>query len=102
MVVHDFNVNGIAIYPNEAYSPLIVDPNAVLSITFSPQRFQSVRWWNTQVVYRSSIVQHPELSPGDLLNALWQALRTNPVPDFLRFPRAEALDHGDIMTLRVI
>jgi len=51
MVVHDFNVNGIAIHPSKAYSPLIVDPNAVLSFSVSPQRFQPVRRWNSQVVY---------------------------------------------------
>jgi hypothetical protein len=102
MVVYDFNVYGIAIDPNEAYSPLIVDPDAVLSFPVSTQRFQPVRRWNTQVVYRSSIVQHPELAPGDLLNALGQALRTNPVPDCLRFPGAKALDRDDNITLRVI
>ena len=51
MVVHNFNIHGIAVHPDEAYSPLIVDPDTVLSFSVSPQRFQSVRWWNTQVVY---------------------------------------------------
>jgi hypothetical protein len=31
MVVHDFNVNGIAVHPDEANAPLVIDPNAVLS-----------------------------------------------------------------------
>jgi hypothetical protein len=51
MVVHDFNVQGIAVHPDEAYSPLIVDPDALLSFSVSPQRFESVRRWNTQVAY---------------------------------------------------
>ena len=102
MVVHDFNVNCIAIHPNEAYSPLIVDSDAVLSFSVSPQRFQSIRWWNTQVVYRSSIVQHPEFAPCDLLNVLWQALGARAFPDLLRLPGTKALDHGKSITLHVI
>jgi hypothetical protein len=51
MVVHDFYVNSITIHPDEANSPLIIDPDAVLSFSVSPQRFQSVRRWNTQIVY---------------------------------------------------
>jgi len=40
MVVHDFNVQGVAIHPDEADSPLIVDPDAVLSYSVSLQRFE--------------------------------------------------------------
>jgi hypothetical protein len=67
MVVHDFNINGITIYPDKTDSPLIVDSNTVLSLPVSTKCFQSVRQWNSQVVYRSSIVQHPELTPGDFV-----------------------------------
>jgi len=49
MVVHDFNVYGIAIQPNEAYSPLIVDPNAVLSFSVSPQRYGIRCHFDTEV-----------------------------------------------------
>ena len=51
MVVHDFNVDGIAIDPDEAYTPLVVDPDAVLSFSVSSQCLESVRRWNTQVDY---------------------------------------------------
>jgi hypothetical protein len=42
MVVHDFNVLGIAIHPNEADSPLIVDSNTMLSASLTPQRFERI------------------------------------------------------------
>ena len=42
MVVHDFNVNGIAIYPYEADPPLIIDPDAVLTAAGALQCFQSI------------------------------------------------------------
>ena len=40
MVVHDFNVLGVAIHPYEADSPLIVDPDAVLSTAAALQCFE--------------------------------------------------------------
>jgi hypothetical protein len=40
MVVHDFNVHGIAIHPNKADSPPIVDPDAMLSAAAALQCFE--------------------------------------------------------------
>ncbi len=31
MVIHDFNIEHIAVLPFEAYAPLLVDPDAVLA-----------------------------------------------------------------------
>ena len=49
MVVHDFDVNGITIHPDKTDSPLIVDPNTVLSYPVSMQCLQSVRRRYAQV-----------------------------------------------------
>jgi hypothetical protein len=35
VVIHDLNVKGVAILPPEADPPLLVDPNAVLSLTIT-------------------------------------------------------------------
>ena len=50
MVVHDFNINGIAIHPDKTDSPLIVDPNTVLSFSVTTQYLQSVRRRYAQVI----------------------------------------------------
>ena len=62
MVVHDFNVLDIAVHPNEADSPLIIDPNTMLSASLTPQRFQPIGRRYTQVDQGSSIIQHSEFT----------------------------------------
>ena len=52
MVVGDFDLVGVAVPPNEAQPPLIVDPNAVLALTIPSQFFESVAWKRRQ---------HPEI-----------------------------------------
>jgi hypothetical protein len=42
MVINDLNIKGISIFPGEAYSPLVVNADAVLSGTVASQRLESV------------------------------------------------------------
>jgi hypothetical protein len=42
MVIDDFDVEGISVAPPEAYSPLIIDPDRVLTGAISFELFQSV------------------------------------------------------------
>jgi len=50
MVVDDFDLVRMAFSPDETDSPLIVDADRVLSVTFSPQRFKPVAWRDTKIV----------------------------------------------------
>lgn len=42
MIVHDFNFFRTAIRPIEAYAPLVVDPNGVLSSPIARKRFEPI------------------------------------------------------------
>jgi len=42
MVIHDFYVVGVALAPCEADAPLVVDPNAVLTLAVAFQRLELV------------------------------------------------------------
>src|SRR5260370_42263876 len=50
VIVHYFNVMRLAIPPDEADPPLIVDPNTVLSSAISLERFEMVPRWNTKII----------------------------------------------------
>jgi hypothetical protein len=41
---------GIPIAPAEADSPLIIDPDAVLTGAITTQLFQPIAWWQCQVL----------------------------------------------------
>jgi len=46
VIVRNFNIVGVPVKPLEADPPLIVDPDAVLAGTVSPQFLQAVSRWD--------------------------------------------------------
>jgi len=42
MIIDEFNLVGVAVPPNKAYAPLVVDPDAVLAEAVVSERFQHV------------------------------------------------------------
>ena len=62
MVVDDFDVPRRAIAPFEAYPPLIVDPNAVLTGTPSFQGLEPIAWDLPQVSQLLRRIEHFQLS----------------------------------------
>jgi len=64
VIVHDLHVIGIAIFPCEAHSELIIDPNAVLSFTIAFERFQPIGWRYAQIVQRFCSRKHGQLAHG--------------------------------------
>ena len=85
MIVHYLNVKGIGLNPTEADSPLVVDPNAVLSGPISEQRFQPIPrdhpqigngWRRVNVIelslghYSDTLKLPAELAPEDLFGFL--------------------------------
>jgi hypothetical protein len=70
VVINDFNIEGIALIPEEADPPLIINSYTVLSNTFSAKRLEPISGWDAKVVQESGIVDHPQFSPGDLLDIL--------------------------------
>src|SRR3546814_10766142 len=68
VVIDDLHVVRIAAAPAEADTPLVVDPDAVLSLAISFEQLQPVCGRNPQVIERSGGVEHAQLATGDLLD----------------------------------
>ena len=64
MIVHDFHIVGIAVAPNKADAPLVVNADAVLSFSIAFQRFQVIAWWRLQIAKFGGDIQLPQLSLG--------------------------------------
>jgi hypothetical protein len=65
VIVDDLDVEAVPVPPEKANSPLIVDPNAVLPLTFAFQCFEAVARRNVEVVEGFGGVQNDELSKSD-------------------------------------
>jgi len=44
MIIRDFNFARIAVAPDEANAPLVIDSDAVLAFAIATQCFQAVPW----------------------------------------------------------
>jgi hypothetical protein len=92
VIVHDLNFVSIPLAPNEAKTPLVVNPNAVLSLSAAMQSFQAISGGRCQIAQFRGAVQLPELAPRDALDSLKAAARL-PAVKSLGFRAAERLDH---------
>jgi hypothetical protein len=50
MIVHNFYLEGIAVFPQETNPVLIVDADTELSLPVGPEGFQVVAWRNSKVI----------------------------------------------------
>lgn len=102
VVVHDLHVGGIPFTPLEADSPLIVDPDAVLASAITPESFQPVAGWHTQIEKTLGVVQHSQLSPRCLLDIPAKSPDHFPSPDTFGVSVPEGSDHWKTIPRRVI
>ena len=75
MIIRYFNMMRIAIMPNKTYSPLIVNPNAMLASAFSRQGLKFIAWWNSQSIQLKRSIKHPKLTERNALNTSWNLSR---------------------------
>ena len=47
MIIDNFYINSTIFMPNEANTPLIIYPNAVLPTPVTFKLLQAISWWNT-------------------------------------------------------
>ena len=66
MVVGDLNFSGTLISPREANAVLVVDSDAVLTGSIAFELFETIAWWNPQVLEILSLVQLVQFSSGNL------------------------------------
>jgi len=94
VVIHDLNIEGVSCPPFKTNAPLVIDPNAVLTLPVSVQGFQMVRRGNPQIVQRYRPAYHSELPKGHRLNVVGQPMGKGPVKNKLGFFPLEASDHA--------
>lgn len=93
MIVAEFNIMGIAILPNEADAPLVIDADAVLAGPVVFLGFQAVGWWYPKVFQLGCLIDHRQFA----LCSRYQICRSS----FRRLPQehrgcaliGEGLDH---------
>ena len=49
MIINDLDVERVTLDKMKANSPLVVDPNAPLTLSVTFQCFQLIRWWKFQI-----------------------------------------------------
>jgi hypothetical protein len=50
MIVYDFNIVSVPLTPTEADTPLVIDPNAVLSLPVSSQFLKAISWRDKKII----------------------------------------------------
>jgi hypothetical protein len=101
MIVDDLNIEGIAIFPHEAYSVLVVDPYGVLTLSVVLERVQAIIGRHRQVLQFVGRIEHPELSPSDLDQGCRKSFGAFPAEDTLGSCVAEAADHVEFSRTNV-
>jgi hypothetical protein len=59
VIIHDLDIVCVPFTPNEAETPLVIDPNAVLSLSVAVQGFQTISRRRHQVSQFRRAVQLP-------------------------------------------
>jgi len=62
VVIDNFNVKHVTIFPTDADTPLVIDPDAVLSFAIPSQNFKPIARWHFQVLKAFYLVQIQKLS----------------------------------------
>jgi hypothetical protein len=94
VIVGNLGIPSLAVFPNEADSPLIVDPNAVLSSPIPAQSFQPITGRDAQIFEISRSIKCQELRASSSLDLPWQI--ANGIADENRCCAlvGKALDHS--------
>jgi len=82
VIVRDLDPESIALPPDEANSPLVVDPNAVLALAVTREFLEMVSRRNIQVCQGIRCIQNPKPDVGPALDIMGQATTELPVKDF--------------------
>ena len=98
MIIGNFNLLSISIPPHKTYSPLVIDPDAMLAFAVTLQGFEPIGRGNTQIIQRLGIVEHTQFAPGNLLNVPRQTPRYLAAPNLFGFSVLKFLDHRPTIT----
>ena len=94
MIIRYSNVVRVSVGPAEAYSPLIVNPDAVLSSAIANQFFQSISGWRTQIVERLCGIENQQFTQARTSDNERNSLYRLSAKETLRLKIAKAADHS--------
>jgi hypothetical protein len=98
VVVGDFDVVRITPAPSEADAPLVIDPDAVLSLSIASEPLKPVPWGYSQLPQRLGCIQEQQLPVGLALHVRWQPPRSLALEYLLRLRVMETPDHASTIT----
>lgn len=93
VVIGNFNVEGVTVFPDEANAPLLIDTNAVLSFAVTPQSFKIVRWRHPKVVECDGRIQLRQTPLRSRYNFDRKPLRDTARADSINPPVFDRFDH---------
>lgn len=79
--------------PQEAYAPLIIDPDRMLTETIRLEGFKAISRRHAEVIQNARLIQKTELSKRYRLYVRWQFPAPAPGPDQFGFRIGKTLDH---------
>lgn len=95
MVVDDFDTVRFSVFEHEAYTPLHVYGNRMLTGAVASEGVEPIGRWDAQVVERICAVKQGQLCERALLDIGRQLGAAATVPDVLGFLAGEGVDHED-------
>ncbi len=98
MVIDDLDFARMAILPHETHPPLVVDPDAVLSLPVRSESFKPVSRRDLQIIKPGGGVYLHELPERHTLQVPGNRLAAFAAEELLGLLIPEALDHGAILT----
>jgi hypothetical protein len=101
MVIGDLHFIGIRSAPLEAYSPLVINADTVLSLPVPVQCFESVCGRDGQKGQGGGSVDHFQFSLGNFLNVMRELSGKLIIENPLRLLAFECPDHDYMITLFV-
>ena len=97
MVINNFGIIGMAVPPVEAYSPLIVDPDAPLAFSLADKLFQTVSRRHAKKFQSGRAVDQSQFAKGHPMHVPRQSGCKCAVENPFRILAAKSLDHGQLL-----
>ena len=102
MVIHDLDVEGVAVEPAKAQAPLVVDSNAELSHPVAGESFQPIPRRSAKICEVDRCIELSQATQRGALQLRTQTSDREPFEQPPRIPIAKAANHWRIVTRRVI
>jgi hypothetical protein len=98
MVINNLHIVSVALLPGKTNTPLVINANAILSLTVAVKLFYSIRGRNLQIRYRFSRVQNFQFITCPFLYVWRQFTRELTAKQFCGFFIGKAFYHFQMIT----